>query len=146
MATLRKRGTKWQVQVRRKGQPSLTQSFHLKQDAEAWARQVELQADRNELPQDRQILETITLGELVERYRDTVCIKKRGYAVEKSSLNFFLRHSLCSRRLSELSGADFAAYRDEKTQGDQTLITEAPAVPSSRLCITNSKELSSCII
>jgi hypothetical protein len=114
MANIRKRGTKWQVQVRRKGLPPLTQSFHLKQDAQVWARQIELQADRRELPQDRKVLEAITLGELVERYRDTVCVKKRSYEVEKSSLNFFLRHPLCSKRLSDVSAVDFAAYRDEK--------------------------------
>ena len=114
MANIRRRGTKWQVQVRRKGLPSLSRSFHLKRGAETWARQTELKADRKELPQDRKALEAITLGELVERYRDTVCTKKRSYEVEKSSLNFFLRHSLCSKRLSELSAADFAAYRDER--------------------------------
>ena len=112
MANIRKRGTKWQVQVRRKGLPPLTQSFHMKRDAEVWARQTEHQADRKEFPQDRKILESITLGELVVRYRDTVCVKKRSYEVEKSALNFFLRHSLCSKRLSDVSAADFAAYRD----------------------------------
>jgi hypothetical protein len=47
-------------------------------DAEAWARHVEIQADRNELPGDPKVLQRLTLGELVERYRDTVSIKKRS--------------------------------------------------------------------
>ncbi|VFU10197.1 protein of unknown function [Methylocella tundrae] len=37
MATFHKRGLKWQVQVRRQGHTTLTQSFTLKADAEAWA-------------------------------------------------------------------------------------------------------------
>ena len=45
MATLRKRGERWQVQVRRKGSPSLTRSFLLRSDAQAWAREQELEAD-----------------------------------------------------------------------------------------------------
>lgn len=116
MANFRKRGTKWQVQVRRKGMPSISRSFHLKRDAEEWARQTELQADRRELSQDPKALERITLRELVERYRDTVCIRKRGYEVEKSSLNYFLRHPLALKRLSDISSTDFAAYRDERLQ------------------------------
>lgn len=79
MANIRKQGAKWQAQVRRKELPSISRSFHRKRDAEEWARQIELQADRRELPQDPKVLERITLRELVERYRDTVCIKKRGY-------------------------------------------------------------------
>lgn len=46
MATPRKRGERWQVQVRRKGSPSLTRSFLPRSDAEAWAREQELEADR----------------------------------------------------------------------------------------------------
>ena len=39
MATIRKRGAKWQVQIRRVGFPPISRSFHVHKDAEAWARQ-----------------------------------------------------------------------------------------------------------
>jgi len=74
MATIRKRGAKWQVQIRRVGFRSLSRSFHVRKDAEAWARQTEVQADRSELPTDRKALQHVTLGKLVERYRDTVAL------------------------------------------------------------------------
>ena len=48
MATIRKRGAKWQVQVRRAGRQPVSRSFHVLRDAQAWARQTELQADRSE--------------------------------------------------------------------------------------------------
>jgi hypothetical protein len=38
MATIRKRGEKWHVQVRRKGWGSVTRSFLKKADAETWTR------------------------------------------------------------------------------------------------------------
>jgi integrase len=114
MATIRRRGDKWQVQIRRKGEAPQTKSFHRKKDAEVWARQIELQADRHELPKDPRALEQWTLGELVERYRDEVSIHKRGYEIEKIVLNAFLRHRICSKPLSEISPSDFAAYRDER--------------------------------
>jgi hypothetical protein len=45
MATFRKRGNKWQVQVRRKNQPSISRSFNQKFDAQCWARDMECSAD-----------------------------------------------------------------------------------------------------
>lgn len=114
MATIRKRGAKWQVQVRRAGCRPVSRSFHVLRDAQTWARQVELQADRTELPSDPKALQRVTLGELVERYRNTVSVSKRGYEVERIVLNAFLRHPICRKRLSEICPEDFASYRDER--------------------------------
>jgi hypothetical protein len=82
MATIRKRGAKWQVQIRRVGVRPISRSFHVLKDAEAWARQMELVADRRDLPPDPKALQRITLGQLVERYLGTVSVRKRGYHVE----------------------------------------------------------------
>ena len=114
MATIRKRGDKWQVQIRRLALRPVSRSFHVLKDAETWARQMEVQADRGESLPDSRALQRVTLGNLVERYRDTVSLKKRSYDREQISLNAFLGHSICSRHLSELRTEDFAAYRDER--------------------------------
>jgi hypothetical protein len=114
MATIRKWRDKWQVQVRRKGCPHLSKSFINRKDAVTWARQTELQADRNELPKDPRQLERFTLRDLVIRYRDTISPRKRGGEVERIVLNAFLRHPICRKRLSDLSSSDFAAYRDDR--------------------------------
>lgn len=113
MASTRKRGDKYQVQIRRKGQ-SLSRSFLLRKDAETWARQTDVQADRFDLPTDRKALERVTLGELVQRYRDTVTLHKKRRETETIVLNAFLRHPICRKTLSELHTADFADYRDER--------------------------------
>ena len=42
MANIRKRGNKWQVQVRRAGFPTCTKSFNRIEEAKAWARQQEV--------------------------------------------------------------------------------------------------------
>ena len=114
MPTFRKRGDKWQVQIRRQGHKPLSRSFQSKRDAAIWARQMEAQADKGELPPDPKSLRSVTLAELVQRYCDEVCVKKRSAKIERAILNAFLRHPLCSKRLSELSVQDFAAYRDER--------------------------------
>lgn len=114
MATIRKRGAKWQVQIRRVGVRPISRSFNVRKDADAWARQMEVQADRRDLPSDPKSLQRVTLGQLVERYRDMVSVRKRGYDVERIVLNAFLRHRICRKPLSEIRASDFASYRDER--------------------------------
>jgi integrase len=75
---------------------------------------MEVQADRRDLPSDPKSLQRVTLGQLVERYRDTVSVRKRGYDVERIVLNAFLRHRICRKPLSEIGASDFASYRDER--------------------------------
>ena len=98
MATIRKRGSKYHVQVRRKGLRSITRSFHSSRDAHTWARHMEAQADRHDLPPNPNQLKDITLGQLVIRYRDTVSIRKRTASSERIFLNALLRRSICSLR------------------------------------------------
>jgi len=113
MATIRKRKRKWQVLIRRQGL-SISRSFITIKDAQAWARHMEAKADRGDLPPDPKVLQRITLGELVSRYRDTVTPNKRTANIERIVLNAFLRRSICAKRLSELRTVDFVAYRDER--------------------------------
>ncbi|MGI9400611.1 MAG: site-specific integrase, partial [Rhizobiaceae bacterium] len=80
MATIRKHRGKYQVQVRRKDYPEISKTFHRLQDAKEWARNIEIQADRNELPDNRKSLEHISLEQLVVRYRDEVVVHKKGRA------------------------------------------------------------------
>jgi hypothetical protein len=85
MATIRKRGLKWQVQVRRKGSFAISHSFHNYKDAEEWARYMEVQADRKDLPANIAVLKRLRLKALVERYRDTISVHKRRYSPPSES-------------------------------------------------------------
>jgi integrase len=116
MASIRKHRDKWQVQIRRKGVPAVSRSFCLKRDAEIWARQFEIEVDQKGLPVDTSVLRKTTLRDLVERYRDEVCILKRGRDVEQAILNAFLRDPLAGRYLSDLLPQDFSAYRDMRLE------------------------------
>ncbi|MCA6105205.1 hypothetical protein [Bradyrhizobium australafricanum] len=86
MATIRQRGAKWQVQVRRSGAPPLSKSFLKRKDAEAWARDMEVRADRSDLPADTSILKTLRLSDLIDRYCKEVTPQKRGARVEDAVL------------------------------------------------------------
>ena len=114
MATIRRRGSKWQVQIRRKGLRPMARTFHASKDAETWARQMEVLADQGDLLPDARVLERVTLGDLVKRYRDTVSVSKRDHASERYILTAFLGHPMCSKRLSQVHTEDFATYRDQR--------------------------------
>ena len=51
---------------------------------------------------------------IVTRYRDEIVPSKKGADIETIILDAFLRHPICKKRLSELTTADFAVYRDER--------------------------------
>jgi hypothetical protein len=90
----------------------MTRSFLVRRDAEAWARQMELQADRRDLPPNLKILEQVTLGQLVQRYIDVVSPRKRTKDTEQIVLRAFLRHRICAKTIAQLGVSDFVAYRD----------------------------------
>src|SRR5882757_1814315 len=98
MATIRKHRDKWQVRIRRAGLRPISKSFAVRRDAMEWGRQMEVKADRAELPSHPKALERVTLGDLVRRYTDTVSSRKKTAATETIVLNAFLARPICSRR------------------------------------------------
>jgi len=115
MATIRKRNGKFEVQIRRTGQAHLSRTFLDRKDAQQWARQMELAADRHDLPAEvnRKAL-NVTLGELVSLYRDTVTVGKRTAINERIMLNAFALHPICRKSIAALEPRDFAAYKAER--------------------------------
>lgn len=114
MATIRKRGTSWEVQIRRQGFPTLTKSFSSRNDAAAWARDKERSIDRGELAPTVRDLKGKTVGDLLQRYLNTVTPNKRGAEVERYRLQLLLRHSLAATPLAQLSAIAVSRYRDDR--------------------------------
>ena len=100
MASIRKRNGKWHVQVRRKGCPPLTRSFGTKAAAQTWARQIEADADRRGLPVGLKALDSLTLGDVLTRYRDTISSLKRGAVREGMAVRVLLNRLTASCRRS----------------------------------------------
>lgn len=104
MATIRKRGNKYQVQVRRKGLSPITRSFHTKADADEWARHMETKADRGDLPTPIKVLGSFKVRDIIERYRDEITPKKKSGEGEAYVLNAFLRQSISNLTLAQIMG------------------------------------------
>jgi len=91
-------------------------SFDSKLEAEKWARDLEAQVDRFGAAPDTKILESTTLGQLLERYQREISPSKRGSVQEIQRLDVLRRHDLAYRTLIGLSQQDIASFRDERLQ------------------------------
>ncbi len=116
MATIRKLRGRWQAQVRRRGMKPRCKSFDTKLEAEKWARDLEAQVDRFGAAPDTKILESTTLGQLLERYQREVSPLKRGSVQEIQRIDVLRRHDLAYRTMTGLSQQDIASFRDERLQ------------------------------
>lgn len=115
MATITRRGNRWQVRVRRKGYPEQISSFINKTDAERWGRQIESDIDKGSF-QPRAELEKTTLRQILERYRNEVSPLHRGSAVEILRLRKLEAAAIASYSLAALTSGAFAAYRDWRVE------------------------------
>ncbi len=110
MATFRKTKTGWRAEVARAGVRA-SKVFPSKREAQDWAGRKEY-----EILNGSKISAKMKLRDLFERYAREVSSKKRGYKWEALRLNRWGQSDLGDKILSELSPADFAAWRDARLQ------------------------------
>lgn len=114
MATIRKRGPRWQVQVRRSGGFHRSRSFIYRSDAERWARETEAEADRRYPQLNPAHLARTKLRDVVTRYLDQVTPRKRSAATEWQFIEAILKRPIAELSLLDLTPAAMAEYRDER--------------------------------
>ena len=90
MATIRKRGNRYHVQIRRCGQ-SITRTFDRLATAKSWIPKIEGDIERH-LYLESSGLEKITLLELFERYERQISPSHKGQQVEAYRLGTLKRH------------------------------------------------------
>jgi len=113
MASISRRGDGWQVRVRRKGFPLEVKTFTTRQDAERWARSVELEMDRGSYV-SRCEAESTTLGDVLERYITDICPSMRGGTEDTIRLRAMCRTRLAKLSMAALTPMAIADYRDER--------------------------------
>lgn len=119
MATVNKRPSgKWQAMVRKDGR-SHSKTFTKRADAVKWARETEMLAEQGLLQQTAAgVVSNMSLGQVLERYRDEVTSNKRCVENETYAINGFMRSckKLSGKRIDKLTTADFVAHRDHRMQ------------------------------
>ena len=114
MSSIRKRGKKYQVQIRRKGTLPISRTFHSKQDALEWSRHMESSADRRELPPAYKELANYTLADIMVRYRDEISVNKLGHDNERHYINRFIKTKFSQQHLISLKPSTFSLYIDQQ--------------------------------
>jgi integrase len=113
MASIRKRGDSWQARVTRQGFPPETKSFPTKAEAERWSRIVEGSMDSRQFVSTREA-ETMTLADLLKRYRESVTPSKRGAVEETFRLKYLERSRMARLAVINVTPKVVADYRDER--------------------------------
>lgn len=115
MATIRKRGAKWQVQVRRGGFAPLSKSFLQQRDAERWGVLKERELD---LLESQGLVGAkacdLTVKELLQRYRLEVVPKKRSPYREACMVASLEKRDFAAERADKLTPRHIARYRDSR--------------------------------
>lgn len=112
MATIRKRGDRWQARIQRKGYPDQSKSFLSKTDAEKWGRSIELDIDRGTFT-CRANAEQTTLHDLLARYLRDVTPTKKGANPERYLVRKWQRHDLAKKAIASIRATDLAKFRDD---------------------------------
>jgi integrase len=131
MASIRRRGDRYEVRIIRKGQPAQCKSFPTLKDAQVWSRRIEGEIDRGvALGQPR--ANKTTLAELVALYRKTVAKQHKGFAQEDLRLAKWEAHPLAKREAKDVRPADLAQWRDlrAKDVGASTIRNELAILSS----------------
>ena len=122
MASIRKRGNKWQAQVRKDGARAISRSFHQRADAEGWARQIEVAIERGDHSAlDQSKAKFVSC--LLSKYVSEVTPSKRGASEETYRVNAMLRDRIAEVSLSRLRSQVIADHRDRRLQ-----VVSAPSV------------------
>ena len=114
MATIRKRQGKWQVQIRHNGQSGVSKTFLRKQEADQWARELEVSFDQNNLAS-----RTITypaFRTIIERYTIEISANKRGHIREKYFLQYLAKMDLAQLKLDQIQAQHIARLRDKRLE------------------------------
>jgi len=113
MASIIERKLGWQAKIRRAGFPAQSKTFVKKQDAEAWARQVESSMERG-IWRDSSEAESTTLADALARYSREVTIRKKGKDRETGRIKAWLTRPIAKRTLASIRGSDMASFRDSE--------------------------------
>ncbi len=117
MATIRKRGSTWHVQVRKQGHPTLTRTFCSKKAADLWARELERATDLGEVfgitPRQEVVL---TLGVVLERYHKEITSHKRGAVQEGYLIGVLRRQPFSKLQMPAVTPSVVSEFRDQRLQ------------------------------
>jgi integrase len=135
MASIQKRGSSWRAQVRLRG-VSEYRTFVKKTDAVVWAatREAEIrQTGDGKLPDK-------TLADVLARFVAERCPQRRYGRAEGLAIRRMLAHDMAQKKVSALSPADIAAWRDLRLRMVSPAAVDREMNLLSSICSTATNE------
>ena len=114
MASIRMRDGKYQVNIRRRGYPTVTKTFTSRRAAKSWSKTTEIQMERGEFNPHS----NITVDELIKRYEKEIVPQFKGSSPALYRCRT-LRRMLGKFCVAQLTPAILASYRDERLNSIQ---------------------------
>ena len=115
MASFRQRGNRWQARVRHQGHPDEVKSFATRQDAQRWARSVEVEIDRGSFINTSEA-QKYTFADLIERYLLEVLKGHKHEKLHAFRFRAMARNSIGRVNMAVFNAPVVAKYRDERLQ------------------------------
>jgi len=109
MASVRKRGDKYQARVHRRGFPTLAKTFLTQREALQWARKTEVDVEKASI---RGGYARTTVRDLVTRYATEVTPRKKGARSERLRLRAWAQSPFGAMRVDEVRPPLLAKWRD----------------------------------
>lgn len=116
MATIRKRGQKWEARIRKKGQPTQSKSFKYKADADAWVQEIETEMNKGQFV-SRKEAENTTLKEALDRFIEEYIPRLKMAANETRRAKAIQKRSIASKTMATIRTKDIADFIKER-EGD----------------------------
>ena len=114
MATFRRRGAKWQAQIRLHGHPARSRTFTTKRDAEVWAHQIEASIERSDFAALMAVSRESSYANCLSGTRDDHAGQKEQSRRKVSAYGPFESHPITALCLDKLTPAMVTIYRDDR--------------------------------
>jgi len=116
MATIRKRGQKWEVRIRKKGQATQSKSFKYKADADAWIQDIESEMNRGNFV-SRKEAESTTLKEALDRFIEEYIPRLKMVANETRRAKAIQKRDIANKTMAAIRTKDISDFIKER-EGD----------------------------
>ena len=110
MASIRKRGERWQVRIQLSGHPAASKTFSNKKDALLWAKKTESDMERGVWLDIKQV--DISIQDALARYSEEVTPSKKGASRELNRIKHLMEYKIATKNLCSVRGSDVAEFRD----------------------------------
>jgi len=110
MASIRKRGDRWQVRIQLSGHPEVSKTFPNKKDALLWAKTTEADIERGVWLSAKQ--PDMSIEKALAKYSIEVTPGKKGASRELNRIKHLMSYKIAAKNLCSVRASDVATFRD----------------------------------